>query len=66
MKHDSASKLKDQNKYQACWVGSNIKTRSSTQQYELHITRSLENDMKVPTVSSVSLEEFLKVDLHLH
>lgn len=61
MKHDSIIKLKDQNKYQAHWDG-----RSSIQQYKLHITRFLENNMKVSTVSSVSLGEFLKVDLHLH
>lgn len=66
MKHDSTIKLKDPNKYQACWDGSNIKTRSSTPQYKLHITRSLENNMKVPTVNSVSPGEFFKVDLHLH
>lgn len=66
MKHDSIIRLKDQNKYQAHWDGSNIKTRSSIQQYKLHITRFLENNMKVSTVSSVSLGEFLKVDLHLH
>lgn len=66
MKHESIIKLKDPNKYQARWDGSNIKTRSSIQQYKLHITRSLDNNMIVSTVNSVSLGEFLKVDLHLH
>lgn len=65
MKHDSIIKLKDSNKYQARWDESNIKIRSSIQQHKLHITRSLENNMKVSTVFSVSLGEFLKVDLHL-
>lgn len=60
MKHDSIIKLKDPNKYQARWDGSNIKTRSSIQQYKLHITRSLDNNMKVSTVSSVSLGKIFK------